>query len=144
MRRMTKVLGAVAVALLAIVSSAGSARAQGSCVWGCLCQGNACECNSNGSGSSCATGGTGCVVTKCDTEIRPVGFAADGSVIRLASWTRPRASSPAGRLPAGNAHWEYVARGRAVARHCSGVVVLRYFHPDAAAAVRRRQQVIVI
>jgi hypothetical protein len=133
--------------LLSVVAAvwAAPAPAQSTCVWGCHCEGSSCGCNSRGSGGSCDTGGSGCVVTKCGTE-EVLRLAPDGSVVRLASSPaarraapRPAAPEPTAAHPQVRARWEYVALGRSVARHCTGVVIAHYYAPPVAAALRARQ-----
>ena len=154
-------LATLALALLAAVAavSAAPSRAAAQCQWGCTCEGNACGCNSKGSGGRCDAGGTGCVVTGCmptntSVELTPDGTvlqvavaeqAGDSRMVAFAGFTRaaeprevPRAEEELG------GRWEYVASGRAVARHCSGMVVARYFDPDAAEAARKRSRAIRI
>jgi hypothetical protein len=114
---------------------AGPAAAQ--CIWGCACVGRSCGCNSNGSGERCDTGGHGCVVSMCDAGGMAL-LAPDGSPVRLAAANGP---APAAAV---QSRWEYRGHGRSVARHCSGVVVARYFDRSAAAAVRARQRTLVI
>jgi hypothetical protein len=128
------------LALAATLVAAGPARAQ--CTWGCHCEGSGCGCNSNGSGSSCDTGGTGCAVKKCGTEIN-LKLAPDGAPVRLASTgaTGATANAAAAGQPL-RLRWEYVSPGRSAARHCTGVVIARYFDPTAAALVRRRQHTV--
>ena len=135
------------VALAVAFAAAGPAHAQTStCVWGCHCEGNACGCNSNGSGSGCDTGGTGCVVTRCGKTLA-LQLARDGTPVQLAS-VRPRGrGAPVAARAAAQPlrmRWEYVSQGRSAARHCSGVVIARYFDPVAAATVRRRQHTLSI
>jgi hypothetical protein len=135
-----------ALGLAAIVAAAGPARAQAStCTWGCHCEGTGCSCNSRGSGSSCDTGGTGCAVTKCPTAVT-LKLAPDGTPVRLASAAVRRSAAGAGTRAEQplRMRWEYVSQGRSAARHCSGVVIARYFDPAAAAAVRRRQHTVSI
>ena len=136
-----------ALALASTFVAAGPARAQTStCVWGCHCEGNGCGCNSNGSGSGCDAGGTGCVVTRCGKTVA-LQIAPDGTPVQLASVAVRRPGAPAGGSAAGQPlrmRWEYVSQGRSAARHCSGVVIARYFDPVAAAAVRRRQHTVSI
>ena len=136
-----------ALALAATLVAAGPLRAQTStCTWGCHCEGTGCSCNSNGSGASCDTGGTGCAVTRCPKSVT-LKLAPDGTPVQLASaafrrpasGTRTAAAAPPLRL-----RWEYVSQGRSAARHCSGVVIARYFDPAAADAVRRRQHIVSI
>jgi hypothetical protein len=153
-------------AVAAIPALPSDAAAQ--CKWGCKCMDNARGCNSNGNGGSCDAGGTGCVVSGClpvkigsNSAGRTVEleFTADGAVVQvvhapravdarsitLASFT-PAAARPAGRrgVQELGGRWEYVAPGRAVARHCSGMVVARYFDRDAADAARKRSRTIRI
>ncbi|HEV7588703.1 MAG TPA: hypothetical protein VGO40_11370 [Longimicrobium sp.] len=134
----------LALALATVFVAAEPARAQTStCVWGCHCEGNGCGCNSNGSGSGCDTGGTGCMVTRCGKTIA-LQLAPDGTPVRLAA---AAPGAPAGARAAGaplRMRWEYVSQGRSAARHCSGVVIARYFDPVAAGAVRRRQHTVSI
>jgi hypothetical protein len=145
MRRFSLILAAAATLLA--VPAAFPKTAQAQCTWGCVCRDNACGCNSNGSGSSCVNGGTGCVVYKCDSEQGPLVLGADGSVVRLASLATPRARLAAPEPFAGvavHSRWEYRAPGRSLARHCSGVVVARFFDRTAAAAVRHRQRTLTV
>lgn len=145
MRRIPLLLAATAALLAAQAALPAAARAQ--CTWGCMCQGSACGCNSNGSGSSCVNGGTGCVVYKCGAEQGPLVLGADGSVVRVASLATPlsRLAIPAPfAAVAVQSRWEYRAPGRSVARHCSGVVVARYYDRTAAAAVRHRQRTLTV
>lgn len=158
---------ALSVLAAALAVSVAPSAAAAQCKWGCMCEGNACGCNSRGSGGTCATGGEGCVVTGCmplsTTLSLPaeLEFTPDGSVVVQAPGAgRPMdprslsfasfapASAPAdGPAPGGEAldgRWEYVAPGRAVARHCSGMVVARYFDRDAAEAARKRSRVLRI
>ncbi|HEX2079958.1 MAG TPA: hypothetical protein VHG08_19730 [Longimicrobium sp.] len=125
-------------------------QAEAQCKWGCRCMDNACGCNSNGSGSSCDNGGNGCVVTGCDSQVTQVEFAPDGSIVRFASTTPApsagdavqsvTADSPEAMAVAlgGSYRWEYLADGRSVARHCSGLILARYYDPAAAAALREQ------
>ncbi|HET7232137.1 MAG TPA: hypothetical protein VFJ16_19175 [Longimicrobium sp.] len=141
MRRISLIAAVAAALFLAHAAFAKPALAQ--CTWGCMCQGTACGCNSNGSGSSCTTGGSGCVVYKCGAETGPLVFGADGSPVRVATIGLPaRSLSPFGVSV--RSRWEYRTAGRSVARHCSGVVVARYFDRGAAAAVRQRQRTLVV
>jgi len=144
MRRIPWILAAAA--LLAMPAAFPKA-AHAQCTWGCTCRDNACGCNSNGSGSSCVNGGNGCVVYKCASDQGPLVLGADGSVVRVASLATPLARLAApGPFAAVAVHsrWEYRAPGRSVARHCSGVVVARYFDRTAAAAVRHRQRTLTV
>jgi len=141
---------------------AGTAAAQ--CTWGCACVGNACGCNSNGLGERCVTGGRGCVVSMCDAGGMAL-LAPGGSPVRLAAAPAGSAgtaapTAAAARMDARGANaaetpalfataaiqsrWEYHGRGRSVARHCSGVIVARYFDRSAAATTRARQRTLVI
>lgn len=129
-------LGAVA-ACTAIVTPAAAQN----CVWGCYCHDNWCSCNTRGSGGSCEADGTGCTVYGC-VPVKVMRLAPDGSPVRLASLEPDAAGSPVdGPL---NVRWEYVARGRAAARDCTGVVVARYLDHGTASSVRRRQHMIWI
>lgn len=131
-----------AAALSAAAVALAPARAEAQCSWGCACMGNACGCNSNGNGSRCDASGSGCVVTGCN--ITRLYFAPDGSVVRLVP---AEADAPAGEQteePAarpdedlgGTTRWEAAQGGRSVARHCSGVVVARYYAAEEVAAIR--------
>ncbi|HET7464419.1 MAG TPA: hypothetical protein VFJ82_24380 [Longimicrobium sp.] len=145
MRRIPLILAAAAALLAAPAALPTAAQAQ--CTWGCTCRDSACGCNSNGSGSSCVNGGNGCVVYKCGSEQGPLVLGADGSVVRVASLaTASAAWSAPGPFAAVavQSRWEYRSPGRSVARHCSGVVVARYFDRTAAAAVRRRQRTLTV
>ncbi len=143
-----------ALATLALVVCPPSAEAQGessgTCQWGCLCTGNRCGCNSNGSGKDCALGGNGCVVTMCEQEqISLLVIAPDGSLVPLP------ARYAAERDPAGDGkgeaitqpsmgRWEFVAAGRSVARHCSGLITRRYYDRATAADIRDMERDISI
>lgn len=129
---------ALSVAAVALAPAQGEAQ----CSWGCACLGNSCGCNSNGNGSRCDASGSGCVVAGCN--VTRLYFAPDGSVVRLAS---AEADAPAAEQPeepatsadedlGGSIRWEAAQDGRAVARHCSGVVVARYYAAAEAAAIR--------
>lgn len=161
-------LAALAMALFASFAaiSAVPSAAAAQCKWGCMCEGNACGCNSRGSGGSCATGGDGCVVSGCmplSTTMRlphDLEFTPDGSVVVQSMGAQRSADArsllfasfaPAaapGKVQAGgqalDGRWEYVAPGRAVARHCSGMIVAHYFDRDAAEAARSRSRLIRI
>ena len=133
------------IVTLALAGALFARDAAAQCIWGCNCSGSACGCNSNGAGGSCATGGRGCVVTMCAVENRMM-LAPDGSVVSLME-TREKETSGARALVAPTtvqSRWEYRGPGRSVARHCSGVVVARYFDRSTAAAVRARQRVMTI
>jgi hypothetical protein len=107
---------------------AAPVQAAAQCVWGCTCMGDACGCNSNGSGSRCDTGGDGCVVSRCTERAY---FAPDGSIVRFAADD-----------PATPGRWEWVAEGREVERTCNGLVLARRFAPAVAAAIRQDQRLI--
>ena len=102
----------------------------------------ACGCNSNGNGGRCDASGSGCVVTQCNEAM--LFFAPDGSVVRLASAEAGNAAAeqrealatrPEAEL-GGTTRWEATQDGRSVARHCSGVVVARYYAAAEAAVLR--------
>ena len=165
-------LAVLALALVAAVSaiSASPSSAAAQCKWGCKCMDNACGCNSLGNGGRCDAGGSGCVVSGCvPVNIESVGgrrtagleFTPSGAVVQVVRAERaadPRSASFAGFGPAAameraaeprgeqvlDGRWEYVSPGRAVARHCSGMVVAHYFDPDAADAARRRSAAITL
>lgn len=162
-------LAALAMALLGSIAavSAVPSAAAAQCKWGCMCEGNACGCNSRGSGGNCATGGDGCVVSGClptsttmnlprDLEFTPDGSAVmrstgaqramDPRSLSFASFSSVAPSATDGQAGAQalDGRWEYVAPGRAVARHCSGMVVARYFDRDAADAARKRSRLLRI
>ena len=156
----------LAVALLAALGavSAAPSGAAAQCQWGCTCLESSCGCNSNGNGRRCDASGSGCAVTGCapvNIEDARVGrtaeleFTPDGAVVQVVRPERaadPRSLSFASYAPAAaqpeaapsaqalGGRWEYVAPGRAVARHCSGMVVARYFDHDAAEAARKRSR----
>ncbi|HEX8276470.1 MAG TPA: hypothetical protein VF615_27770 [Longimicrobiaceae bacterium] len=155
----------VLAAALAVTVTPSAAAAQ--CQWGCTCEGNACGCHAKGSGGRCDAGGTGCVVSGCmplSTTMRlpiELEFTLDGSVVaqspgagrpvdpRVLSFASfapasAPADGPAPGVEALDGRWEYVAPGRAVARHCSGMVVARYFDRDAADAARKRSRLLRI
>lgn len=156
---------AFVAAVVAIPSSPTGGAAQ--CKWGCKCMETSCACNSFGDGGRCDASGSGCVVSGCiptnmagDGERVTAGldFALDGSVhfvVHEAGAPAPAAGTFAS-LPGGarepapegrgalDGRWEYVAPGRSVARHCSGVVVARYYDRDTAAAARERTRSIVL
>jgi hypothetical protein len=104
--------------------------------------GSACGCNSNGNGGRCDASGSGCVVTQCHEAM--LFFAPDGSVVRLASAEAGDAAAEQRQAPAarpeaelgGTTRWEATQDGRSVARHCSGVVVARYYAAAEVAAIR--------
>jgi hypothetical protein len=132
----------VCAALLIAQAAFAPAPADAQCTWGCTCMGSACGCNSNGNGGRCDASGSGCVVTKC-TEKAMLYFAPDGSVVRLASADGGDPASEPQAQPAapqaelgGTTRWEAAQDGRSVARHCSGVVVARYYAVAEAAAIR--------
>ncbi|HEX9937205.1 MAG TPA: hypothetical protein VGB15_08780 [Longimicrobium sp.] len=116
------------------------------CTWGCACRESACGCNSTGSGSGCVNGGNGCVVYRCAAEEGPVVLAPDGSAARpaLDGTGKPAEMRTLFAAAPVQSRWEYRAPGRSVARHCSGIVVARYFDRTAAADVRRRQRTLTI
>lgn len=148
--------------LLALLFAAAAAtallpqQAEAQCKWGCRCMDNACGCNQNGSGSSCDNGGNGCVVTMCDVQVTRVEFAPDGSVVRFASTTSaPSAGGPMAVVTTdppeavavalgGGYRWEYLADGRSVARHCSGLILARYYDPGLAAALREQTRTLFL
>jgi hypothetical protein len=129
-----------ALSLAAIAFAPAQAPAQ--CTWGCACMGSSCGCNGNGNGSRCDASGSGCVVTGC-SQTR-LFFAPDGSVVRLASTEAagPVAEQTEDPVPrpdedlGGITRWEAAQNGRSVARHCSGVVVARYYPAAEVAAIR--------
>ena len=130
------------LAVAALAFAPASAEAQ--CSWGCACAGSACGCNSNGNGGRCDSGATGCVVSACN-ETR-LYFAPDGSVLRFASaeTTQGVANEVKEDAPlqpqselGGTTRWEAAQDGRSVARHCSGVVLARYYAREEAAAIRQ-------
>lgn len=139
-----------ALATLALVVCPPSAEAQGessgTCQWGCHCIGNRCGCNSNGSGKDCALGGNGCVVTMCDQEqISLLVIAPDGSLVPLpARYAAERDPSGAENDETNSqpstGRWEFVAAGRSVARHCSGLITRRYYDREVAADIRERER----
>ena len=131
--------------------AAAQGESSGTCQWGCLCKGNACGCNSNGSGKDCALGGNGCVVTMCDQEqISLLVIAPDGSLVPLpARYAAERDPAGAGEedeksVQPSTGRWEFVAAGRSVARHCSGLVTRRYYDRSAAADIRKKDRNISI
>jgi hypothetical protein len=141
-RLVTVFFGAVVLGFAGVSLTPVVAEAQ--CHWGCRCEGNDCGCNRNGSGSSCDNGGTGCVVSGCGTELTHGTFAPDGSFATFASTSTDALSSDGEHAsmetPAsgGSYRWEFASPGYSVARHCSGVVLERYFDRATAAAVRER------
>ncbi|HEX8433385.1 MAG TPA: hypothetical protein VF625_18995 [Longimicrobium sp.] len=143
-----KLIIAVATIVLAPVGAVAltpsSAAAQ--CKWGCACQGTSCGCNSRGNGADCVASGTGCVVGTCGAEDHGVAFAPDGSVVRLASQARPDTTMGAELTPSlgETARWEFVSAGHSVARHCSGIIVARYFDSATAAALRDRDRTLTL
>ena len=125
-------------------------RAEAQCLWGCSCVGSACGCNQRGNGGKCDATATGCVVSQCN-EAR-LYFAPDGSVLRLASgeegglaaeWTQPPAQSAKAEL-GGTTRWEAAGDGGSVARHCSGVVVARFYASEEAAAIREASRTLTL
>ncbi|HEX8276469.1 MAG TPA: hypothetical protein VF615_27765 [Longimicrobiaceae bacterium] len=154
----------VLAAALAVTVTPSAAAAQ--CKWGCSCEGNACGCNSKGSGGRCDAGPDSCQVSGClptstmrlpaELEFTPDGSvvvqslspgrAADPRTLSFASFAPASASAdgPASGGEALDGRWEYVAPGRAVARHCSGMVVAHYFDRDAAEAARKRSRLLRI
>lgn len=142
------------LATVALVTCPYSARAQGessgTCQWGCLCRGNACGCNSNGSGKDCALGGNGCVVTMCEQEqISLLVIAPDGSLVPLpARYAAERDPAGAGNdetnTQPSTGRWEFVSAGRSVARHCSGLITRRYYDREVAADIRDRERTLSI
>lgn len=117
------------------------ARAEAQCLWGCSCVGSACGCNQRGNGGKCDATATGCIVSQCN-EAR-LYFAPDGSVLRLAlgeddpgaERTEAFAEQHETQL-GGTTRWEAAGDRRSVARHCSGVVVARFYAAEEAAAIR--------
>lgn len=154
MKRSTSLITGLVLATIALVVCPYSAEAQGessgTCQWGCLCRGNACGCNSNGSGKDCALGGNGCVVTMCEQEeISLLVIAPDGSLVPLpARYAAERDPAGAGKddesTQPSTGRWEFVAAGRSVARHCSGLITSRYYDRAAAADIRKKDQNISI
>lgn len=141
----------LAVVTLAFVPlpAAAQGESSGTCSWGCKCKGTACGCNSFGSGKDCSLGGEGCVVTMCDQEqISLLVIAPDGSLVPLP------ARYAAERDPAGDGkdeenvqptgRWEFVAAGRSVARHCSGLITRRYYDRATAADIRDKERTLSI
>ena len=145
---MNKLTFTLAAALLVAVGAIGAApsTAAAQCTYGCACEGGSCGCNSNGNGGRCDASGSGCVVKACNAELEPITFAPDGSIVRFASATRggtdpaPEASPELG----GATRWEFVSGGHSVARHCSGVVVGRYYDPKTAAALREKDRTLTL
>ena len=140
MRTSLCLLSAAVLATAAVAGAPETAAAQ--CQWGCTCMGNACGCNQNGSGSRCDLGGTGCVLTGCDTE-KKITFAPDGSVVGVEGWStavegevRVTAIASVDAEASGSVRWEYVAEGRSVARHCSGLILAHHYEPNVAASLR--------
>jgi hypothetical protein len=135
---------AMAVCIVAVSAAVAPSSLEAQCVYGCACEEGACGCNSRGNGDRCDAGGTGCVVSACDPK--PVAFAADGSVIRLASTAEaPSAPADAGGAQGGGAtRWEYVSDGLSVARDCRGIIVARYYDPQLAAAIRAKDRTITL
>lgn len=156
---MAKILATLAGALLtaAAAIAAVPAAAEAQCHWGCTCEGNACGCNRNGSGSKCDNGGTGCVVTGCNVEMTLLEFAPDGSIARFASRAADAdaaepvreakaAATPEGLVQeiGGSFRWESLEEGRSVARHCSGLILGRYYDRRTAAALREETRTLSI
>lgn len=139
---------AVVLAVAGIAAAPADAAAQ--CHWGCACTGSACGCNSNGNGGRCDAGATGCVVSGCNVErAELMVFAPDGSLARLAAnEDEGRDGSMSRTLGAdelgGTTRWEAVADGVSVARHCSGLVIARYYDRMAAATLRGQTETLAI
>jgi hypothetical protein len=154
---MTRLATSLAGGLMMAASLAVTpVTAEAQCHWGCHCEANMCGCNRNGSGSSCDNGGTGCMVVGCNSQVTQVEFAPDGSIVRFASTTpapvadkavEPAAmDSPEAMAVAlgGSYRWEYLADGRSVARHCSGLILARYYDPAVAAALREQTRTLLL
>jgi hypothetical protein len=57
----------------------------------------------------------------------------------------PSAPADPGSEPGGGAtRWEYVSDGLSVARDCRGVIVARYYDPQLAAEIRRKDRTITL
>lgn len=145
-RWISSLFACTALALAAVALAPAPARAQ--CSWGCTCINNACGCNMNGNGGRCDATATGCVVSGCSAT--RLFFAPDGSVARLASVedaegaAEPRQAGVADAGPGGTTRWEAARDGRSLARHCSGVVLARYYPRDQAAAIREASRTLTL
>lgn len=135
-RLFSTLLLSFAAATAAVAAAPAGVEAQ--CTWGCACMGNACGCNSNGDGGRCDASGSGCVVTKCSVQTSFLLFAPDGSVIRLAA-TEDAGGEVAVEM-GGATRWEASERGGSVARHCSGLVLARYYPPERAESIREESR----
>lgn len=122
------------------------AAAQGECPWGCHCTpigGCACE-QGWGAGSDCVINGGGCHEIICD---EPGGFlfGPDGSAVALRDstalleWDQLQVVEWRAKIDGATAPPDF-----AVARHCSGVVVGRFYTREEAARVRTRHQKLLI
>lgn len=148
-RSMLSLAAGAVLALAALAAVPAAAEAQ--CSWGCACMGTACGCNSNGNGGRCDASGSGCVVTQCN-ESR-LYFAPDGSVLRFASAESPSGAAEPEQAEApldprselgGTTRWEAAPDGRSLARHCSGVVLARYYAREDAAAIREASRTLTL
>ncbi len=130
------------------MASPGTAAAQSSCTTKCGCYSDGCGCQSEGgNGGDCSSTGSGCFVKKCGTELQSVAMAADGSFVELQDVIPAFASVPGdastvaavqrtiAKHPAA-AGWQFISRGHAVARSCSGIIIARFYDADAASGIR--------
>ncbi|HEX2093027.1 MAG TPA: hypothetical protein VHG28_11520 [Longimicrobiaceae bacterium] len=135
--------------VLAPVHVTAQDEQSGECTVSCRCISSGCACStSGGSGSECQTGGDGCAVAKCGEELLAF-YSLDGAVVRLNQPSRyaaeiPESTSLEQATPRLTGGWQFVSNRRAVARHCSGIVVARYFDREEAASIRSRSRVLRI
>lgn len=148
---MHKSISGVLLGAVLVIAAAAFAPAPvlAQCSWGCTCMGDACGCNSNGNGGRCDAGGSGCVVTRCGTAVT-FYFAPDGAVVRLAvAEAAAGDAEPEGTVVpdpdlGGTTRWEAASSGRSLARHCSGVVLARYYAREEAAAIREASRMLTL
>lgn len=148
---MKVLLLAFLVATGVAISSPADAVAQTRCTTECECVSDGCGCRSSGgNGSGCSASGDGCFVKKCGTELQSVGMAADGSFVDLRDVMPAVFASDqndgrrdVNRQPTA-ADWQFVSKGHAVARDCSGIIIARFYDASTATGIRRASKNLTI